>query len=439
MATRKNNSYGTIKMKRLIAVLLIAISVFITNSVSVTAKTTAKSLTADEITVGVTTKSVTAATSEGSLVDDGYIKKIEFNTTLPDGEGIYIIIPTSVFDLNPTRITFRVKGNGNYSSGDNKFYFSNYKNGALPDESDTVVGYGVDNGTWLSINTSASVFSIDLTSEKYKSILTNKLNYFCLYNQDSYSYPNTLTEFYIEDISVYYDAEEVNEFSVNIDGTTVANIEQGSDYVFPVSDKEGFVAYKYQNEYFNEGDKISNISSDIEITTLYIGKFEMLQGATIRLGDVNGMRFFATVSQDKILNLINEENAVIEKGVLIAPKENIGEKDFTFDIGTENKEYISAKYTDSTLFYDTDTFVGSIVSIKDANISREFVGRGYIKVNIGDIQKNFYATYYNSSINENTRTIANIANAYKNDSTSNYKTLETSIKNIVDTWALSAS
>ncbi|MGN0173501.1 MAG: hypothetical protein ACI39F_03580, partial [Acutalibacteraceae bacterium] len=139
--------------------------------------------------------------------------------------------------------------------------------------------------------------------------------------------------------------------------------------------------------------------------------------ASIRLGDVNGIRFYTTVDEDKLGTLVNGQT--YEIGTLIGPKDLIGDEltidDFT-DGNALNVEYKYKENGNISLHEETDFkgIVGSIVGIKESNtsfntaygnINRDFVARGYVKV--GD-------TYY-YSLTSSTRSLGFIANEYVNN------------------------
>ena len=91
---------------------------------------------------------------------------------------------------------------------------------------------------------------------------------------------------------------------------------------------------------------------------------------------------------------------------------------------------------------DENTFVGSIVNIKETteknptsgNIAREFLGRGYITVKLGDYEKTVYAEYSNYNKNNNSRSLAYTSYKYKADNYNN-DGIPSDCKNLVDGWA----
>lgn len=214
--------------------------------------------------------------------------------------------------------------------------------------------------------------------------------------------------------------------NVTLDG--VAQTYSGTTYTFPTGTAAGFVAYTDGTNYYKAGDAVE-ITADVAFTTVAIGNLTMKQGAAIRLGDVSGIRFYTTVDDAKLSALPSD--AVVEKGTLIAPAD-LATAGLTFDLAETN--YVDVKYTASEYFEDT-TFVGSLVSIKEANVTRAFIGRGYVKVTLGDITATVYASYYSDKVANNTRDVATIAYNYKNDANSDYSTLSTDLKTIVDDWA----
>ena len=68
------------------------------------------------------------------------------------------------------------------------------------------------------------------------------------------------------------------------------------------------------------------------------------------------------------------------------------------------------------------------------NIAREFLGRGYITVKLGDYEKTVYAEYSDYNINNNSRSLAYISYKYKADNY-NIDGIPSDCKNLVDGWA----
>ena len=140
--------------------------------------------------------------------------------------------------------------------------------------------------------------------------------------------------------------------------------------------------------------------------------------ASIRLNEVNGMRFYTTVDTEKLAAL----GTVTEMGTLIGPKNKIGDYLTMDDATAENA--VAVEYGVDNDLWEGNEFVGSIVNVKDTNLNREFVARGYVKV--GD-------TYYYSSTTS-TRTLAGVADSCIAD-TDYYSTLDAATQALVNTWA----
>ncbi|MGN0174396.1 MAG: hypothetical protein ACI39F_08125 [Acutalibacteraceae bacterium] len=172
---------------------------------------------------------------------------------------------------------------------------------------------------------------------------------------------------------------------------------------------------------------------------------QMKSGASIRLSITNGIRFYTQVDATKIATLI-DEGYTVEMGTLIAPKDLIGEDELTLE---STFKFIDVKYDgiDSNgqmLYYENgNTFVGSITKIKESstswsttsgNITREFVGRGYVKVTKDGETKVNYADYASNDIANNTRSLQYIANAFK-ENDPNYSNIDSSYQSLVEVWA----
>ena len=199
----------------------------------------------------------------------------------------------------------------------------------------------------------------------------------------------------------------------------------------------------YADHTDNDNDCICDNCGNVVESSLKVSA-TMVNGASIRLTNGNGLRFYTMVDSAKIAEL-QSLGATVELGTLIAPKDLLGEDDLTF----ESSKYIDVKYEaieDGAYYWHKDVegqIAGSIVNIKESNtsfstangnIAREFVGRGYVKVTLNCRTEITYASYASGDIANNTRSLAYVANALKND-TAKYDALDNDTKSLVDNWA----
>ncbi|MGN0174166.1 MAG: glycoside hydrolase family 16 protein, partial [Acutalibacteraceae bacterium] len=161
----------------------------------------------------------------------------------------------------------------------------------------------------------------------------------------------------------------------------------------------------------------------------------MKDGASIRLNDVNGIRFYTEVDIDKVTAL-RDLGYTVELGTLIAPVDNIQDKELSFDL--ETGKYVDVKFNSATYYTEGEFsgIVGSLVNIKDENITRDFVGRGYVKVTDTEGNETItYADYASNNVSNNTRSLQTVATALKNDTSDTAQTLYQNHKDRVDAWA----
>jgi len=177
---------------------------------------------------------------------------------------------------------------------------------------------------------------------------------------------------------------------------------------------------------------------DVLRDPLYV-ETNMKKGASIRLNNKNGIRFYTQVDTQAIDSLI-ESGATVELGTLIAPSDLVDGNDLTFD----SDRFIDVKYDLDAGYYEgNDTFVGSITSIKESNTSystengntdRPFIGRGYVKVTKDGKTYINYAKYYEYNVTNNTRSLAYISLVLQGDEDA-YSVLSDEHKALVDAWA----
>ena len=175
---------------------------------------------------------------------------------------------------------------------------------------------------------------------------------------------------------------------------------------------------------------------------------QAVKGAALRLvrSGRNGIRFYTKVDADRVKKM-QEKGYEVELGTIISSLDLLEDKELTFESGVK---VIDVKYTakdnDGNFIYyqDGNTFVGSISNIKESstswsatsgNITRKFVGRGYIKLTKDDETTILYAEYSDGDTENHARSLQHIASAYKQDETSNYSSLGADFKALVDKWA----
>ncbi|MBQ8726847.1 MAG: hypothetical protein IJY84_07095, partial [Clostridia bacterium] len=171
-----------------------------------------------------------------------------------------------------------------------------------------------------------------------------------------------------------------------------------------------------------------------------IAEFAMENGAAIRKGsDKQGIRFNAILSESTYTTL---KDAGAEFGMLIVPKDYVDEG---YDLTVENVFGNNAVYVPNVsasslkqtnpdkraiiqISRPTISFVegvykiyGSIVSVLPNNIPRGFIGRAYLKIN----DTYYLADYANDLVDNNTRSMAYIAQTAINNSDVDSATLQT--------------
>ncbi len=182
-------------------------------------------------------------------------------------------------------------------------------------------------------------------------------------------------------------------FVVSIDGVALSADSTGA-FVLPVSTKAGFVAYTDGANFYEAGYTFASLTANVELTSVCV-TLTMDAGASIRLNEVNGMRFTSQINVDELASFEALGGTLTAQGTLIAPTDSF--------VYTELNHSATGTYLDvkgnAYGFYQgkEGKIAGSIAKIKDANIPREFIGRGYITVKLGDIEKTIYATENNSS------------------------------------------
>lgn len=167
-----------------------------------------------------------------------------------------------------------------------------------------------------------------------------------------------------------------------------------------------------------------------------------VEGASVRIGDVAGIRFQTMINKAELDAIVTANGASnVEIGTLITPTQYVkGASAFTMEAldaykevkGFENAAYVKVKATyanpfDTETVEDTEYYVyaGSLENILDDNVMLSFSGIGYVKV--GD--EVVYAEYNEA---DSSRTVGYVAyRAYL----ANDENLGTDGKNLIDDFA----
>ncbi len=172
------------------------------------------------------------------------------------------------------------------------------------------------------------------------------------------------------------------------------------------------------------------------LSVKFTGKqnFTMQKGASIRIGnDGNGIKFTTLIDKVAYQKLI-DGGYTLSFGTFIMPKDYI--TTYNADISYETVFGDNAKYCwggevagkteilhrtaliNENFLENYHSITYSIVNIKEDNLNREFIGRGYVKcVKDGKIEY-IFADYTDNDIDENSRTMVTIAQKALDDSSS---------------------
>lgn len=269
----------------------------------------------------------------------------------------------------------------------------------------------------------------------------------------SYTFDNTdlknpaseaTNSMYVDYVRVYQPKKAVAN-NVTADSITVEK-EEGYQYSLDGEvwqDSNVFTSLEADTEYtvyqrLNTGvfKDAEVISEPVEIKTKSENAVDVsaVLGASIRLNEKNGIRFYTNVDKEKIASL-KADGYTVELGTLISPADLVTDGELTFDL--ETNKYIDVKFTSSKYYSETDFsgVVGSIVNIKEENISRDFVGRGYAKVSKNGETEIYYADYVEGSVANHSRSLKTVSKALINDSSESAQSLYEAYKELIDKWA----
>ena len=169
----------------------------------------------------------------------------------------------------------------------------------------------------------------------------------------------------------------------------------------------------------------SRIYIDDVVTVSNADPYEEIAGETsataqLRIGNLNGIRFITEVNADLVAQA-KAEGYTVTMGTLIAP---LASGELTLDTNP-----VLDIPTAGWFANQTGEIAASIVNIKAANITKDFVARGYVKLTKDDTTTVYYATQPNEG-----RSLKTVAAACVED-ISFFNMLNDAQKEQVTTWA----
>ena len=241
----------------------------------------------------------------------------------------------------------------------------------------------------------------------------------------------------IREIAVYGPTAPPAQRTITIDGTVVETMTEGSMYTLPTS---GMTEYTENGYYLNSdpskayapGDQIE-VNGNLSFTAIDYLSVVNGNGASIRMDKSNpGLSFKVTYD-------LNHSDPVMSSaftyGALITTL------DVYFDKYNENliidnsgdQANVIVKTQSDWYSYEDGIIRPGIMKIRPYNITRDFVCRGYVKINyVSGQSKIIYAT--NPDGEGRVRSVTQVAISVKN-TPSYYNTLSASEKEAVDYFA----
>ena len=293
--------------------------------------------------------------------------------------------------------------------------------------------YTFDEDTWVTLYESDD-------NETFYQLDTRFINEFCYAKwKGSASYIVGSTSLTYLSSTNYEENYEITgapdkPFTLTIDGNK-NYVGQGEKFVFPYNEDTSFIGYTDGEAIYDGGDVIIP-TEDCSFTTLYL-ELDMVKGASMRLTDVSGIRYYTKVNTTQY-NALKDTGATLTKGTIIASKANLDGNEVTFETPTtinDKQAYVTVPFETDTWYQDEDFtgIVGSIVGISSENANNQMIGRGYVTITLGDFEKTIYATYADDKVENNTRSIGYIACAITQDEAAYASLAE--YKDIIDTYA----
>lgn len=246
---------------------------------------------------------------------------------------------------------------------------------------------------------------------------------------------NTLKWDFPKEIEAAMQHAYPNNYTVNIDGTDYYTT--NGILTMPTATQGKVVAYTDGDNYYLPGEQV-RFTGNISLTSVKFN-MTMMNGASFRITEPTGIRFYTTVDKN-VISTLRSKGYSVSLGTLITPKDILNGAELTPSF---TGQLVDVKYESDSYYTEPDFegIVGSITNIKTSNnynsetgnITREFVGRGYAVISKGDMSITVCADYSGNNSDNNTRSISFLAYRFKQSGA--YNNLSDSKKSIVDAYA----
>lgn len=300
-------------------------------------------------------------------------------------------------------------------------WFRDGNSGTQPGENGYEIRYSTDNTTFETVATvTKAEFDMEkemqdgvpfASSANISNVIVDAVRYVQIYVPDAVVYGIQLTEMAVFDIDNDLEEAAGETYTVTIDG--VEN-EAGSTFKLPATDNIK-TYYSVTDKTFYKPNTYITVNKDMELVTISDIAANLTNGAAIRIdeNEKGGIRFRAKVSvtcglEDKKDEIINN----IQSGMLITTKDILENAD-NLELTVENKEAIGTVVNvENKGWYNNDTglYCVSLINILEANYTRTFVARAYVKIPYATGDEYVYSVDNGQeSANQVERTIQSIA------------------------------
>lgn len=201
--------------------------------------------------------------------------------------------------------------------------------------------------------------------------------------------------------------EEIKEVPVyDTDGFLATTLPKGFNGALPALNRTGriFFGYLIDGQLCPAGTVFDSTSG--KTITAVFAKFGMINGASARTDTPTGIRF-QTYFDKSVYDILTAAGYTVAFGTLIIPADFITENGavnynlLTLDTQLTTLNIASTKqFTVGNYMY----YNAAVVNVKEGNYNRQFLARGYMQ-----ITKDGETTTYYAGVNDNARTIVEIA------------------------------
>lgn len=191
-----------------------------------------------------------------------------------------------------------------------------------------------------------------------------------------------------------------------------------AEFILPELIKSGhtFIGYNVGGAIYPAGYAVT-VDQDITVNAAFM-EFSMVNGASVRVVQPEGLRFTSHIVKEHYDYLINSGLTVSMGTLIVKASDILSDGEYDYNLLTTDSEIMHVNVVSTVKYFAADRLVfnAALVGISAKNYGEEYAARSYITITYADeTQKTFYSNFESTA-----RSVRGVANCVLNDTSKVY-------------------